>query len=668
MKIFALSLAFFLGLWTAKDEPIALRFTFLFLSAIVAYAFFKKGSLRYFLIGFLFGLALGLLFLIPCPSKTAFTCLVVKTGNGYAIAQEGIFRYYLADKSGAYEVGDILSVQGSSSPFIATSYESQFDFRSYLNAFGVKNELSGKVSFCLKMPFRFKQYETSFLSNFGSDEASLLSSLLFARNVSSDFSTQASGLGIIFAFSLSGFFFSLCLKLYEAIASNFLFDKSLKISAACIAALFLPLGLRKVGLLRVVILRWVDVIYRFYVIKRPHPLDRLGIGALACLGVDYHFAYQSGFLFSFGLGLYFHFLSPLIQDYKKTKRRILSIFFLRIFLLPLAFLGGEYHFFAWLYSYSLLPLSMLILLLGYLSFVTFPFAHVLGGLCQAEAFMVKAYAGFDPSVPLVPFSLFFLVLFYLCLAAYLFCKEIHFWRSARAISIGFVSLYLVSCVPIHFPLTYQVSFINVGQGDSILVRRGGDCVLIDTGGVVGKDLAKETLIPFLHKQRIYRLDALIASHQDYDHMGAASSLIKNFSVGKYLTEVGERLTIGSITFINYNTYGGSDKNDTSSVLWTKLGDTSFLFTGDASSSIEENIVRDHPSLRCDILKAGHHGSKTSSSAAFLDLLKPKTAIISCGAKNKYGHPDAEVIARLKARNIEIRYTKDEGTIHYRGFI
>ena len=80
--------------------------------------------------------------------------------------------------------------------------------------------------------------------------------------------------------------------------------------------------------------------------------------------------------------------------------------------------------------------------------------------------------------------------------------------------------------------------------------------------------------------------------------------------------------------------------------------------------MEAKIIEDHPELDCDILKAGHHGSPTSTSAAFLDTVTPEVAIISCGVNNKYGHPNDDVLERLKQRNIQIRRTDIEGTITY----
>jgi competence protein ComEC len=191
--------------------------------------------------------------------------------------------------------------------------------------------------------------------------------------------------------------------------------------------------------------------------------------------------------------------------------------------------------------------------------------------------------------------------------------------------------------------------------------------MIDTGGIMNMDMATETLIPFLRKQRIYHVDCLIASHGDYDHIGAKDSLMANFKVNRFVEDASEfPLKIGGLTFENYNVYQGSDENENSLVLRTEVLGKSWLFTGDAGKEVEQKIVRDFPDLDVDMLKVGHHGSSTSSTEEFLKLITPEMAIISCGRANKFKHPNDEVLARLEKLKIPYRRTDLEGTITYFG--
>ena len=222
-----------------------------------------------------------------------------------------------------------------------------------------------------------------------------------------------------------------------------------------------------------------------------------------------------------------------------------------------------------------------------------------------------------------------------------------------------------SVIPVKTILTNGVYFINVGQGDSILIRNRAHAVMIDTGGNKSFDMASKTLIPFLKKNHVYKLDALITSHDDFDHSGAKDSLIKNYKVGEYINSRNHfPYTVGDITLTNINTYQTMDDNDSSLVLTLNFMNRKWLFTGDASTAVERFLIDKNIDIDCDVLKVGHHGSKTSTSDMFLEATTPDVAIISVGANNYYGHPNKEVIDRLDKRHIQIRRTDLEGTISF----
>lgn len=229
--------------------------------------------------------------------------------------------------------------------------------------------------------------------------------------------------------------------------------------------------------------------------------------------------------------------------------------------------------------------------------------------------------------------------------------------------IALVSFIVTSIIPVHIPLN-SIYFINVGQGDSILICNRNKYVLIDTGGNTKFDMAQETLIPFFHKIGVGHIDVLITTHDDYDHAGAASSLAENFKVKSYLKERSDfPCKVGDIYLENINYYDG-DENDSSLVFLVDFMKKKWMFTGDASIESEKYILNSGINVDCDILKVGHHGSKTSSCEEFIRATSPSEAIISCGAKNKYGHPNKEVIDILEKYNVKIRCTDLEGTISY----
>ena len=273
--------------------------------------------------------------------------------------------------------------------------------------------------------------------------------------------------------------------------------------------------------------------------------------------------------------------------------------------------------------------------------------------------MIKIYASEFPSYLILIFEFVLLLTLY-----YLSIRNRNMSKGLIILSSTALSIYLLPIKPL---VTSSVSFINVGQGDSCLIQKGSTAILIDTGGNLYQDLAKESLIPYFKKNQIYDIDLLITTHNDYDHMGAVASLIENFKVKNYVTNYQAfPLTISNITITNYNTYTSmwNEENDRSLVLSFSVKNTNFVITGDAPIKIEKQIIKDNKEIKCDILKVGHHGSKTSSSDEFISYLNPSEAVISVGKNNKYGHPHPSVITTLNRHNIKIRRTDLEGTIKY----
>ena len=231
------------------------------------------------------------------------------------------------------------------------------------------------------------------------------------------------------------------------------------------------------------------------------------------------------------------------------------------------------------------------------------------------------------------------------------------------ISIILASFLLINYFPLNHIYKSEISFINVGQGDSTLIQYRNTNILIDTGGIMNKDLAKESLIPFMQKKKIRKLDYVFLTHDDYDHTGAFNSLLSRYKIKDYNRNNNfKECNVNNILFQNLNPSINNIENDDSLVLYFTLNNKAFLLMGDASINIEKKIMKEYSSLKVDYLKVGHHGSKTSSSEAFIKYLVPKEAIISCGVNNRYHHPDKEVLNVLSNNNIKIHRTDIEGTI------
>ena len=279
-----------------------------------------------------------------------------------------------------------------------------------------------------------------------------------------------------------------------------------------------------------------------------------------------------------------------------------------------------------------------------------------------------------------------------------------FWKKPQ-FRISLLMIFSLLMVWVKHPLINEVTVVDVGQGDSIFLRSmKGETVLIDVGGKVtfgskekwqeGNQTsnAEKTLIPYLQARGVSQIDYLVLTHTDTDHIGDLEVVAKRFKIKKICVsegaltkpsfakrirflkcpvrtlKAGDKLPMmGSNLQVLYPNKIGDGGNNDSLVLYGKLLGTSFLFTGDLEKEGEEELMTSYPNLKVRVLKAGHHGSKGSSSEAFLDQLKPSLALVSAGENNRYKHPNDETLERFKERHIKVLRTDQDGAIRFKGW-
>ncbi len=249
----------------------------------------------------------------------------------------------------------------------------------------------------------------------------------------------------------------------------------------------------------------------------------------------------------------------------------------------------------------------------------------------------------------------------------------------------------------------RVTFLDVGQGDStVLESPDGHVVVIDGGGKPGTDesggddVGSRVVVPFLRSRGISTVDLMVATHPDDDHVQGLIAVAKRLNVKgalvcgypgnsppyqrllavlkekripTFAARRGETLDFGGgataqiLSPTNTPiTSGHSQTNNVSVVLRVVYGKARFLFTGDAEQEAEADMVRAVPDLSADVYKAGHHGSRWSSTDRFLDRVRPSVAIVSCGKRNTYGHPASDTMTRFNARRIRVFRTDEQGAI------
>ena len=275
-------------------------------------------------------------------------------------------------------------------------------------------------------------------------------------------------------------------------------------------------------------------------------------------------------------------------------------------------------------------------------------------------------------------------------------------KRAAGFSLLIVGLF---CLTKH-PLENEITMLDVGQGETIFLRDvSGKIILIDVGGKEESDKkiekwqekattsnAQRTLIPYLKSRGVAKVDQLILTNTDKDHVGDLLEVTKAFHVGEILVSKGSmkqkefvaelqatQTKVHSLTAgDNLPIFGsqlevlsprkiGDGGYDDSLVLYGKLLDKHFLFTGNLEEKGEKDLLKYYPDLKVDILKAGQHGSKNSSSSAFLEQLKPEITLISVGKNNRTKLPHQETLTRLETINSKVYRTDQQGAIRFKGW-
>ncbi|MFT9487033.1 MAG: DNA internalization-related competence protein ComEC/Rec2 [Tepidibacillus sp.] len=443
--------------------------------------------------------------------------------------------------------------------------------------------------------------------------------------------------------------------------------------------------------------------------------------------------YQPMWIYDIGFQLSFVVTLTLIWGYSRVEKRIpikqrwlrstLTVLIITQFAsFPLAFYYfHQYSLLSWLGNFLFVPIFSMVIpvsfALLFFSFFSFnliePLASILNWTLSQLFEVIHLFSklsvfhfyGYFPFIKVVLlYTLFFWILIRNevknAFISYDLKKKIFLLEK-----ISILLLVVALIIPVFLPKQGMVTFIDVGQGDSILIQTpGNDQVLIDAGGTLTFqkedwqkrknqfDTGEDIILPYLHYMGIDVLDMAVLTHEDQDHIGGYLSLvdqleIRTFVVGKEFprTELGKELQKKLIekkikiihvnqiqhvkldnesvfTFIPIDISGSLKENDHMLVAFLKLYDTSIALPGDLEEIGEYKILDTYHVKPIDILKVGHHGSKTSTSDLWLQSLEPKEAVISVGENNLYRHPSNEVVQRLQEQNINIWRTDQDGAI------
>lgn len=566
-------------------------------------------------------------------------------------------------------------------------------------------------------------------SNFPADTAAVAAALIFGDRGSFDADLLAAyqKIGIIHLLAISGLHVSLSIGMlyYLGIRLGMTKEKMLRL-----LLVFLPVYAVLTGgspsVIRSVLMIFIMVAADRWKHKhRLQPIDTLSLAFIGFLLFSPNTIFDAGFQLSFSVSFALILSAPyIITRYPNNLHRLLATSYIsQLSALPFLL----YHFFeisliGILVNLVFIPLYSFVFLPGVyvLFFMQLIFGSVPSPIMIIFTKIIRTSNVFALSAAQYPFVNFVVgrpsivmatVLILLCLFVFVFWEKSKKTKMATLILLLPLFFLMVQKEVKKLDPTGEVTAIDVGQGDSILIKlpRNHGTYLIDTGGTAvfggaedwrkassSFEVGKNIVVPFLKGRGISKIDKLILTHGDTDHTGGSYSVIKELKIKEILMpsiaepNINEKKIEALAAKKGIPVYRASDgdvwgdgksffrvlsptrgfkgePNTGSIVILAKLGGLNWLFTGDFDVEGERRLLQKYPALKIDVLKVGHHGSKTSTSPELLKKYKPQIAIISVGANNRFGHPNTETLKNLQNNGISILRTDLQGAITYHFF-
>jgi len=605
--------------------------------------------------------------------------------------------YYFKDENNTfdYELGDKIKLFGKLKLPSNNSIFNGFNYREYLKyerinyIFDIDEII--KISNNKSIMYKLKNSIINIINK--SPNKDYLHTFLLGNNKYIDKEVMESYRinGISHLFSISGMHISLLSMIILKLLKNYKFKKEVVILFLLIYMTltdFLPSILRS-GIFFILI--YLNKKFNLNISMFKLMIILLFI----CVLIDPYIVYKIGFQYSYTISFYLITFNQLINKSKNKLYKLFIVSFIS-FIVSVPITINNFSqinvlsiflniFFVPIVSSIIFPLSLITFL--------FPFFNNLFTiLINIFELLSITFSKIDNFIFIMSkISTLFIIIYYIIISITLYFLSKNKYKYIVSLMFIFVIHYNITI----FNKGLEITYIDVGQGDSIFIKFPNDKsnILIDTGGKVTYGNLKnnysvgKNIVDYLKSMGIRKLDYLIITHGDFDHMGDSLYLIDKFKVENVIFNCGEfnalekelikvldekkikyyscikELNIGKykLDFLNTKVY--DNENDNSNVIYTEFNGYKFMFMGDAGVEKEKDILDKYNLANIDVLKVGHHGSKTSSSKEFIDEIDPKYGVISVGKNNRYGHPNKEVLNNLD--NSKIYRTDQDGSIMFK---
>lgn len=675
-----------------RDKPFCNNFHFILFAVILLFLSISYSFFYIFLILYLIFIYKKIKMIIPIiiclilliarififeintlSNKDEYICKIVDVNDdGYIIKTDNI-KVKIYDKNLKYKPGDYISCNIIIQDVSNKSYDTDFNYKLYLKSNGIKyigyiknDEFIKKGASLNIIKYNISNYLKNSLSSISYDYVNAI--VLSVNNLDSCLKDGYSILGLSHILAISGFHIMLLFKLLEIVIFKLFRSYKKSIPIIVITIYVAIIGFPK-SCLRALLFLILKEVNNYGKIKYTS-LDILSISFIFMEFLNPYNIYNQGFILSYLVSFILIFLNEIVKVKNKIINTFLSYSIIYFITLPIVIsFSHSISIFALLFSpvltiivtYTIIPISYILVVVPKLDIV----------LKYVFIFINEYIIGLSNNAILInigSFNIFKYIIYYalfvLALIAIIKNKN-----KIKYISLFIIYILILINVKLITPY-HKITFIDVGQGDSALIE-----LAFNKGNVL---IDAFNSLDYLKAEGINKIDYLILTHSDNDHIRDAEEIIEYYNIKNVLYPLYDD------GFKDYNGIGVTYKNDfyingikfdviapikeyidansNSIVIRFVLNNYSFLFTGDMTIDEENDLIeRYNKNLKSDVLKVAHHGSNTSSSDSFLKLVKPKYSIVSVAKNNSYNLPNGDVINRLNMIST-VYQTKDNGNI------